>query len=42
MAGLIDLSSGQLGVLVALGVSGVVSAITALVLRAKSAQVAHG
>jgi hypothetical protein len=42
MAGLIDLSSGQLGVLVALAVSGVVSAITALVLRAKSAQVAHG
>lgn len=41
MAGLIDLGPWQLGVLVALVVSGVVSAITALVLRRASAQVAH-
>jgi NCS1 family nucleobase:cation symporter-1 len=42
MAGLIDLSAGQLGVLVALVVSGAVSAITALAIRSKAAQVAHG
>jgi purine-cytosine permease-like protein len=42
MAGLSDLSTGQLGVLVALGFSGFVSAVTALVLRSKTAQVAHG
>lgn len=41
MAGLIDLGAWQLGVLVALVVSGVVSAITSLVLRRASAQVAH-
>ncbi len=42
MAGLIDLSAGQLGVVLALVVSGVVSAVTALVIRPKAAQVAHG
>jgi purine-cytosine permease-like protein len=42
MAGLIDFSAGQLGVLVALVVSGVVSAITALAIRPKAAQVARG
>ena len=42
MAGLIDLSAGQLGVVVALVVSGAVSAITALAIRSKAAQVAHG
>jgi purine-cytosine permease-like protein len=42
MAGLIDFSAGQLGVLVALLVSGVVSAITALAIRPKAAQVARG
>ncbi|KGA04551.1 MAG: cytosine permease [Pontimonas sp.] len=42
MAGFGDLSSGQLGVLVALVVSGLVSAIAALGLRAQTARVAHG
>ena len=42
MAGLGDVSSGQWGVLVALVLSGLVSAIAALTLRAKTAQVAHG
>jgi hypothetical protein len=42
MAGLIDFSAGQLGVLVALVVSGVVTAITALAIRPKAAQVARG
>lgn len=42
MAGLIDFSAGQLGVLVAVVVSGVVSAITALAIRPKAAQVARG
>jgi hypothetical protein len=42
MAGFVDLSSGQSGVLVALVVSGLVSAIAALALRAKTVRVAHG
>jgi purine-cytosine permease-like protein len=42
MLGLMDLSSGELGVLAAILVSGLVSAITAVILRTRNAPVAHG